>query len=214
MGPLARSAEDVELALGIIAGPDGLDPGLHPVPLGRSRDVDLRGLRVGLTDLGGAGLTAEAWAAVQTAGRHLEALGAAVEPAELDILEESLAVTEVYWARPESLSHREWKPYAASRLGADAIEEGLFRWERLQRRMEAFMGDWDALICPAAAGVAPPMRTLTADDYLYTLPFSLTGQPAAAVPAAWSEGLPLAVQIVGRRWRDDVVLALARGLET
>ncbi len=213
IGPLARHVEDLALSLRLTCGVDNRDPAVVPMPLGAWDAVDLKGLRVGLTDLGGQDLTAEAWAALQGAGRRLEALGAIVEPVELPILDESLAITQAYWARPESMSHRDWKPYAASTLSADAVEESLFRWERLQRRMEAFMEDWDVLLCPVTADAAPEHRRMNANDYLYALPFSLTGQPALSVPAGWSEGLPLGVQIVARRWRDDVALAVAKGLE-
>ncbi|HEX7760566.1 MAG TPA: amidase [Caulobacteraceae bacterium] len=213
IGPLARHVEDLALSLRLTSGLDDYDPAVVPMPLGAWEAVELKGLRVGLTDFGGETLTADAWAALQGAGRRLEGLGAMVEPAELPILEESLAITQAYWARPESMSHREWKPYGSSTLSADAVEESLFRWERLQRRMETFMADWDVLICPVTEGAAPEHRRMEANDYLYTLPFSLTGQPALSVPAGWSDGLPLGAQIVARRWRDDVALAVAKGLE-
>ncbi len=213
IGPLARHVEDLALSLRLTSGLDDYDPALVPMPLGAWEAVDLKGLRVGLTDLGGEDLTADTWAALQGAARRLEALGAVVQPAELPILEESLAVTEAYWARPESTSHRQWRPYAASTLSADAVEESLFRWERLQRQMEVFMADWDVLLCPVTAGAAPEHRRMAANDYLYTLPFSLTGQPALSVPAGWADGLPLGVQIVARRWRDDVALAVGQALE-
>ena len=50
-------------------------------------------------------------------------------------------------------------------------------------------------------------------DYLFTLPFSLTGHPVVALPIGLAEGLPMGAQIVARRWRDDVALALGLALE-
>jgi amidase len=48
----------------------------------------------------------------------------------------------------------------------------------------------------------------------YTLAYSLTGYPAAVVrTGTTAEGLPVGVQVVGRPWRDDVVLAVAASLE-
>ena len=45
-------------------------------------------------------------------------------------------------------------------------------------------------------------------------PFSLTGQPAISVPAERrSDGLPIGIGLVGRRWREDVLLEAARALE-
>jgi amidase len=213
IGPLARRAEDLALALTVIAGPDGADPSAHPVPLGDPGIVEIRGLRVGLTDLGGTDLTPEAWAATQGLARRLEGLGVVVEPLELPILDEALEISLAYWARPESMSHRQWRPPWASRLSGDQVEESLFRWERLQRRLETVMADWDAILCPATPWPAPEHRLLDAQDYLYTLPFSLTAQPVVVVPAGRAGALPLGAQIVGRRWREDVVLALAMALD-
>ena len=48
LGPLARSVADVALVLRVIAGPDGRDGGVPPVPLGDPESVELRGLRVAL----------------------------------------------------------------------------------------------------------------------------------------------------------------------
>jgi aspartyl-tRNA(Asn)/glutamyl-tRNA(Gln) amidotransferase subunit A len=45
------------------------------------------------------------------------------------------------------------------------------------------------------------------------LPASLTGAPAAAVPTAFDGGLPIAIQLVGRKWEDTTVLAAARVVE-
>ncbi|WP_308257447.1 amidase family protein [Pseudonocardia lacus] len=50
--------------------------------------------------------------------------------------------------------------------------------------------------------------------YLHTLPASLSGAPAVSLPAgADADGLPLAVQLVGRPWEDHVVLAAAAAVE-
>lgn len=49
-GPLARRAEDLMPLLRLLAGPDGRDPAARAMPLGDPASVDLRGLRVGVTD--------------------------------------------------------------------------------------------------------------------------------------------------------------------
>ena len=53
------------------------------------------------------------------------------------------------------------------------------------------------------------------DDYChFCYPFNLTGQPAISVPMApGSGGLPLGLQIVGRRFEDDLVLRAAAAWE-
>ena len=48
----------------------------------------------------------------------------------------------------------------------------------------------------------------------FTFPFNLTGQPAASVPCGFSSaGLPIGLQIVGRRWDDRGVLRAAAAFE-
>jgi len=47
-GPIARSVRDLELALRIVAGPDGRDGGVPPVSVGSVEAVAIRGLRVGV----------------------------------------------------------------------------------------------------------------------------------------------------------------------
>jgi aspartyl-tRNA(Asn)/glutamyl-tRNA(Gln) amidotransferase subunit A len=48
----------------------------------------------------------------------------------------------------------------------------------------------------------------------FTYPFNVTGQPAAAVPCGFTEdGLPIGLQIVGRKYREDTVLKVSAAFE-
>lgn len=215
IGPLARSARDLEAVLAVIAGEDPGDPSAVPVPPRPSSTVDLRGLRVAwFTDFPGASPTAETVRTVEDAARALTGRGCEVVPAMPPLLEESLPITEAYWARVQSRSFEEWRPPWRSRLTADEIEESRFRWERFTRAMWRFMQRYDAVFSPVAARPAPLHDGWDHLEYLYTLPYSLTRQPAAVVPFGRSpEGLPIGVQIAARAWQDHVALALAIALE-
>ena len=113
----------------------------------------------------------------------------------------------------QSSSLAEWVPYRPSTLTADEIERSIFEWERFRASMLRFMDDYDVIICPTAAGVAPRHRALTGEDYVFMLPYSLTGYPVVAVRAADAEGMPVGVQVIARPWHDSVVLAAARRIE-
>jgi len=72
----------------------------------------------------------------------------------------------------------------------------------------------DFLLTPACLEPAPESRAITAEDFIFTLPASLTGSPAVAIPAGTdARGLALVVQLIGRPWEDHRVLAAAKLLE-
>jgi amidase len=105
----------------------------------------------------------------------------------------------------------------------------LTRRDRFTSQMEQFLSPWDAWLCPVAPGPAfthrqtnSPLRSpLEMDDR--TLPywmwgmgyasiFSLTGNPVVTLPLP-TEGLPIGVQVVGKRWQDRDLLAIAQSLD-
>jgi amidase len=101
--------------------------------------------------------------------------------------------------------------------------------EVLIAALEDFLQDYDAWLCPVAPGPAfvhckpgpigepveidgqrVPYWTACAS---YTAIFSLTGNPVVVLPLAQSiEGLPIGVQVVGRRWDDMALLDVAEAL--
>jgi|SRR5579859_3211676 len=215
IGPMARSAGDLAAVLRAIAGEDFIDPGVTPVPLGLVADVDVSGLRIGwFAAAVGAQVTADTAHTVAAAADALAAMGCAVSKIEAPWLEESLAITRAYWARRTSASLNDWSPDRPARLDEAAIERSVFEWERFSRRMNATMRDVDLLLSPVARRPAPAHGDWDETEYLFTLPYSLTGQPAAVIPFGVSaEGLPIAVQLAARRWRDHHALAAAVALE-
>jgi amidase len=217
VGPMARAVEDLGLALRLVAGPDWRDPSVVPMPIGDPEAVELRGLRAAwFTNVAGAEPTQETVAIVEDVAHSLAAAGLYVDEARPDGIDDSLAITQDYWRRPESISWSEWRTDQASSMTADEVEQSIFRWDRFRRRLWPFLEQHDVIICPAAAGPAPPFKRAYAEanDYLYTLPFSLTGWPVVTVRAGTSpDGLPLGVQVVAQPWREDVALMVAAHIE-
>jgi amidase len=94
-----------------------------------------------------------------------------------------------------------------------------------QARMEGFFTEVDLVLSPVLGGL--PLRpgrfagrgaaaTLVGVSRFtaFTVPWNVTGQPALALPAGLdADGVPLSVQLVGRRGEDAVVLAVAAALE-
>jgi Asp-tRNA(Asn)/Glu-tRNA(Gln) amidotransferase A subunit family amidase len=77
---------------------------------------------------------------------------------------------------------------------------------------ELFMERYDAILTPAAPGTAPKGLAATGDPSFCTL-WTLCGMPAISLPLMrGSDGLPLGVQLVGRRGFDARLLRTARWL--
>jgi aspartyl-tRNA(Asn)/glutamyl-tRNA(Gln) amidotransferase subunit A len=82
----------------------------------------------------------------------------------------------------------------------------------LSRDMLACFEGVDVLLTPATRGPAPDAATT--GDPAFNSPWSYTGLPTVCLPAGWSaEGLPLAIQLVGRPWHEAELLAAAAWCE-
>ena len=114
--------------------------------------------------------------------------------------DEALEITRRYWNRAQ--------------LDGRANEQLLWDWDRFQRRMLQCMAPIDALLVPATTEPAPPWRESIDTDYVWQLPWSLTGSPAVVLPVGSVGNLPVAVQVVAPRWNDHIVLAVAQCIES
>ncbi|MDE3102397.1 MAG: amidase [Chloroflexota bacterium] len=91
--------------------------------------------------------------------------------------------------------------------------------ERSALRAEDLLGDADALLLPTTSDVAPPLDPATGraagdvDLTRWTFVANVFDLPAISVPAGEHAGLPVAVQIVGRRGGEATLLALAAVVE-
>ena len=100
----------------------------------------------------------------------------------------------------------------------------LTRRDRLITALERFFQQWDVLLCPVTVSAAIPHvpfgTPIDVDEQkvpyfiagtAYTCPFNLTGNPSVVLPLTRSrDGLPIGVQLVGKRWSEPELLALAQ----
>jgi len=120
----------------------------------------------------------------------------------------------------ESVIDLAGRPWTAQDL-TDAKRER----QRVTNLLADFFDRYDLFLTPTLAvaafghGLLGPKRIdgveVKANAWIpFTHPFNLSGQPAASVPAGrTSEGLPVGLQIVGRRFEDAAVLRAARAFE-
>jgi len=241
IGPIARRVEDLELALGIIAGPDGIDPHIPPVPLQASANIELRGLRAALfVDTAVARATLEVRDAVSTAAEALAGAGVEIEQVIMPAFEQPyhffprvfgadgaaglegyLALLGTTTVSPQvqgaiSLMRR----HAMSSAALNDLMQAIDAW---RTQALAFMQQYDLIVCPVAADAAPlpvgdwldPAIAWNAGIFPYLVPFNFAGAPSAVVRVgATATGLPIGVQCVAQPWREDVALRAAAHLET
>ena len=233
IGPMARCVEDLYPAFRTIAGPDGVDPFIHPVPIGEPDDVELGELRVAFfTDNGTVSPTAEVDGAIREAARAMADAGVSVTEDMPAFLTESVGtsiLTADGGAGVRRLVDKAGTTEVHERMRrfveeSEPISTGeytalLERMDEYRSKLLGFMEHYDAILSPVRPWPALPHgESLTAENSaanLYTSVFNTTGSPGAVVRVGASpEGLPIGAQVITRAWREDVAVALAAALES
>jgi Asp-tRNA(Asn)/Glu-tRNA(Gln) amidotransferase A subunit family amidase len=239
VGPMARTIADVRTLFEVMAGPDAGDALSAPVPLRPYRAGELRGLRVGILEspaLGSA--TPETGAAVDRAAKSLAEHGFIVEPFRMNELDRAL---DLWWfffgpviahllrqstAGYEAQLSPMLREYLSEATSKDAISLDQFlqacaERDLLRSRILRQMRDVPILLSPVSSG--PAFRhgegnyqpgTGYRDTMRYSQWLNLTGLPGASIPLGHSnDGLPIGVQVIGRPYEDELVLAVADAIE-
>ncbi|MFF5469804.1 amidase [Streptomyces achromogenes] len=239
-GPMTRDAADAALLLDVIGAPDARDwSALPPAPgsFAEALAGGVRGLRVAYSpSLGGqVAVRPAVAAAVRRAVARLAGLGAYVEETDPDLSDPvdafhtlwftgAARVTQDLSAHRRRLLDPGLREICALGARTSALEylAAVDVRVRLGRRMGRFHERYDLLVAPTvpvtafAAGREVPEgsahRRWTGWTP-FTYPFNLTQQPAATVPVGTDgDGLPVGMQIVAARHRDDLVLRAAHAL--
>lgn len=240
-GPMTRTVDDTALMMAVLSKPDHRDGMSLPVQDIDWMDLSgsPRGKRIGLLLDAGVGMPVEpeVKTAVEAMARFFAAEGAIVEPVQGVMSPPILQGLDTFfrvrsWADIEPLPetqrakiHRytlKWAEGGAKLSGVDAIR-GFNQTMELRRLAALLFGKIDYLISPTAPIPAfAAERASPADDpehpfehICFTVPWNMTEQPAVSINAAFTKtGLPIGVQIIGRRFDDHGVLKLAKAWET
>jgi Asp-tRNA(Asn)/Glu-tRNA(Gln) amidotransferase A subunit family amidase len=239
---MARTVADLKVLFEAMQGPDDGDTCAAPVALRWPKQDEVKQLRIGyFEDDGRTPVTPEIRKAVRTAAEALSRAGFNVEPFGPNGLEEARVLWKKFFvktggmligpmfkdreqdASPMIKQFLEWSDREPSLSGQAVIDTWIQR-DTLRGRFLEQTRKYPILLCPPAAIPAfrHGERTWVIDgktvEYLdawsYTEWFNLLGNPAAVVPVSQSpEGLPIGVQIVGRPWEEEQVLAVAGVIE-
>jgi amidase len=241
-GPLTRTVADARLALGAMSGYDPIDPISVAMPPFSQNAPLARPIRVGLLrDVGVATPTPAVNEALDIAAAWLGEAGYAVEEVELPLLEEAyrlwwlLAMEEFRQIMPlveqvgddgmKGAAHNYYtvaSDWWGPAPGLEDYMNGYARRGTLIAKLQAFLEDIPLVLLPVSAEQAfeqdadiaslERCRSVMAAQWsMMAIP--TLGFPAISVPTGVVDGLPAGVQLLGNRFREDVILDAAEVIE-
>jgi aspartyl-tRNA(Asn)/glutamyl-tRNA(Gln) amidotransferase subunit A len=240
-GPMTRIVDDAALMMSVLSRPDRRDGmSLPPNDINwKALDKPLRKLRIGLMlDLGvGQALEKEVREVAVKAAKAFESAGAVVTEVESVLTREMLDGLDNFWRarlwsdlsslapadRAKALPYIcKWAEAGAGLSGVDVVR-GFNATMEIRSAAAKLFADIDYVISPVspvvnfAAELAAPINDPAKpfEHICYTVPWNMSENPAASINGGFSSsGFPIGVQIVGRRFDDLGVLAMAKAFET
>jgi len=242
IGPMARTIGDVALLFRLLSGRDDVDPVSPPVESREISIEDVKRIPIGwFEDDGIVPVTEETRQAVRDAAAALERRGFTVRrfrPVSLEAARKLwwkffVQCGEMLYAptirgRESELSpvFREFLAIARAEeaLSAESLLNAWAECDVVRGKLLAEMKEYPLLLTPVCATPAfrhaerewaiDGKRVGYLDAMRYTQWFNLLGGPAAVVPVGRSaKGLPVGVQVAGRPFADEAVLAAAAAVE-
>jgi amidase len=225
VGPLARTAGDLELALGVLAGPDGDAARAYRLGLLPARGAELADFRVLILDTHPlAGADAEVLAPLRALAERLEGLGADVARGT-PLLPDLAAAQQTYLKMLGAVTGR-GRPGAEPSIDTFGYLAGLDQIAVAQAAWAALFEEFDVVLAPPFGTAAFPhtdeaewaKRRLTvngeATPYGAQIAWpgiaTFPGLPATCAPIGKTRsGLPVGVQIIGPRYEDRTTIAYA-----
>jgi Asp-tRNA(Asn)/Glu-tRNA(Gln) amidotransferase A subunit family amidase len=241
VGPMARTVADLRTIFQIIEGPDPGDPLSAAVPAREVSQKEIRGVRIGILENSEFGrATPETLSAIRRAAQMLCDLGFRVEPIKLQKLDRAL---ELWWyffgpvigslirksaEGKESLLSPMLQEYLSvataeapgsiSTLVDACLERDAVRSDTLRQ-----LRDIPILLSPVSTAPAflhgqgnyrPGDPYNYRDSMRFCQWLNLAGFPGLSLPLGQSpEGLPINIQLIGRPYEEELLLAVAESLE-
>lgn len=242
-GVLTRTVRDTALALDVLAGPLEADRWSLPAPTASylaACDGEIAGLRLAWSPgLGSFDVEPEVLAVLRASVEKFARLGCTIDEVELDLpdlgpAQQTIVLCEASAALGPRREEWERVPFAATRkllTNADRMTyQDLIRaqWARdaYAERIAPLFANYDALLTAVTPIPATLNGTLGPKEINgqkqralfwlnFCVPFNMTGQPAASLPVGFTPlGLPVGLQLVGRRFDEATLLRLAAAYET
>ncbi len=233
-GPMARSIEDLRLGLEAMSAASPLDPWWAPVPLEQSPLPKRAALCIAPD---GLQVSWEVEAALREASRQLGEAGWEVTEVETPPMREAMQLQLLLWMSEYAYNggeavRREDDPdanFVYAQLcencptpTMESLMEALQQRVGLARAWQLFLTEYPLLLCPVSG--EPPFpdqldvesaqsfhRVLQAQMTQIALP--LMGMPAISVATGDSMKVPMGVQLVAARFREDILFAAAADIE-
>ena len=239
VGPMTRGVADAAVMLSAIAGADPHDPTAlqDPVPDYLALLAEgIAGLSIGLDEAYCAEHTDPAVTdAVLKSAEVFEGLGATIRKVQLPSMDDLLRGFVSLVAVEAALAHEPYYPEQAEKYGdlrqllKDGHEVRAVDHARVQAagrtlsaQLTEILGGVDALLCPSWPEPAPLIAPDESEAeniggghrLKFTAPYNFSGHPTLSVPCGFNaDGLPLSLQLVGRRLSEGVLLRLGHAYE-
>jgi len=234
-GPITRTVRDAAALLDILSGPDERDRTSLPssgVNYLRACEGEIHGLKVAWSpNLGYGKVDPRVNEICQKAVKAFGEMGCLVEeaspgiPCPDTIFLNIIVPRMVVWLErelPENFQEK-MDPMLAiflplmNALSTRDVIKAIYGADALWDKISVFFSRYDLLLTPTIATPPFELGVFGPADVagekvgpllpFFTFPFNLTGQPAASIPAGFTEdGLPVGLQIVGRRYDESTVL--------
>ncbi|MEM1981943.1 MAG: amidase [Candidatus Hadarchaeales archaeon] len=242
-GPIARSVKDAALLLSVMVGYHDVDPFSLPSPEKDYTELEgeVKGLKIAYSpNLGYFEVDERVRKVVEEAAWSFEELGMEVVEKNpvLPNKEEIEGAFQTLWVVAFSsilgdLSKEEKEKLTPEVQALSELGKGISAVEYKRAEMtrgKVWLGiqelfkEFDFLLTPTLAVPPFPVNQLGPTEingkevnpllgWILTYPFNLTGHPAASVPCGWVEGLPIGMQVIGKRFSEKLILKVCLAFE-